>query len=143
MGIADPDAPPLHVSVDGRRRRLAEVMTQAIRARSARTVFILEDSQWIDEPSDDIFADLAATFDATPAMFITTYRPEFRGALHRQSDQAVTLEPLPDSTTVRLATQLLGKDPSLAGLPERIAVRRPATRTSLRRSSRTWSAAVW
>ena len=36
MGIADPDAPALQVSVDGRRRRLVEVMSQAVRARSAR-----------------------------------------------------------------------------------------------------------
>jgi adenylate cyclase len=32
MGIADPDAPALQVSVDGRRRRLVEVMSQAVRA---------------------------------------------------------------------------------------------------------------
>ena len=40
MGIADADAPPLQVSVDGRRRRLVEVMAQAVLARSARTVFV-------------------------------------------------------------------------------------------------------
>jgi adenylate cyclase len=54
MGIADSNAPPLQVSVDGRRRRLVEVMAQAVLARSARTVFVLEDAHWIDAPSDDV-----------------------------------------------------------------------------------------
>ena len=60
-------------------------MAQAVRARSARTVFVLEDAHWIDEPSDDVLAEFAATLDATTAMFVTTYRPEFHGALHHNS----------------------------------------------------------
>jgi adenylate cyclase len=122
MGIADVDGFPLQVSVDGRRRRLVEVLAQAVRARSARTVFVLEDIHWIDEPSDDILADFAATLDVTPAMFVVTYRPEFHGALHDESGHTITLEPLTDSMAVRLARQLLGKDPSLASLADRVAV---------------------
>jgi adenylate cyclase len=61
MGIADTNAPQLQVSVDGRRRRLVEVMAQAVLARSARTVLALEDAHWIDAPSDDVLADFAAT----------------------------------------------------------------------------------
>ena len=38
------------------------------------------------------------------------------------SGQTITLQPLTDSTAVRLVGQLLGNDPSLAGLAERIAV---------------------
>ena len=85
MGIADTEAPALRVSIDGRRRRLVEVMSRTVQARSARTVFVLEDAHWIDPPSDDVLADFAATLDATTSMFVTTYRPEFHGALHRQS----------------------------------------------------------
>ena len=122
MGIADTNAPPLQVSVDGRRRRLVEVMSQAVRARSARTVFVLEDAHWIDAPSDDVLAEFAATLNVTTSMFVTTYRPEFHGALHHNSGQTITLQPLTDSMAVRLVGQLLGDDPSLAGLAERIAV---------------------
>ena len=55
-------------------------------------------------------------------MFVTSCRPEFHGALHQNSDQAITFRPLIDTMTVRLVNQLLGDDPSLAGLAERIAV---------------------
>ena len=122
MGIADSDAPPLQVSVDGRRRRLVEVMAQAVLARPARTVFVLEDAHWIDAPSDDVLAEFAATLNVTTSVFVTTYRPEFHGALHHHSRQTITLQPLTDSTAVHLVGQLLGDDPSLAGLAERIAV---------------------
>jgi adenylate cyclase len=122
MGIADTNAPQLQVSVDGRRRRLVEVMAQAVLARPTRTVFALEDAHWIDAPSDDVIADFAATLNVTTSMFVTTYRPEFHGALHHNSGQTITLEPLTESMAVRLAAHLLGDDPSLAGLAERIAV---------------------
>jgi adenylate cyclase len=122
MGIGDPNAPQLQVSVDGRRRRLVGVMAQAVLVRSARTAFVVEDAHWIDAPSDDVLADFAATLNVTTSMFVTTYRPDFHGALHHSSAQTITLQPLTDSTAVRLVGQLLGNDPSLVGLAERIGV---------------------
>jgi adenylate cyclase len=121
MGIADTNAPPLQVSVDGRRRRLVEVMAQAVLARSRRTVFVLEDVHWIDAPSDDVIADFAATLTGTTSLLVATYRPEFHGALQRNSNQTITLQPLTESIAVRLVGQVLGYEPSLAGLAERIA----------------------
>ncbi|MFZ1176941.1 MAG: adenylate/guanylate cyclase domain-containing protein, partial [Mycobacterium sp.] len=120
MGIAA-TAPHLQVSADGRRRRLVEMLAQAVRARSARTVFALEDAHWIDEPSDDVLADFATTLDGMTSMFVMTYRPEFRGALHHRSGQTIMLQPLTESMSVRLVGHLLGGDPSLEGLAERIA----------------------
>ena len=48
MGIDDTNGPPPQISVDGRRRRLVEVMAQAVLARPTRTVFVLEDAHWIN-----------------------------------------------------------------------------------------------
>lgn len=121
MGIADTTAPHLEVSPDGRRRRLAEIVARAVRARSTRTVFALEDAHWIDEPSDEALADFAATLNETMSMFVMTYRPEFRGALHQRSNQTMTLQPLTETTSVRLVGHLLGGDQSLGGLAGRIA----------------------
>ena len=121
MGIAETNAPPLLVSVDGRRRRLVEVMSQTVLGRSVRTVFVLEDAHWIDAPSDDVLADFAVALYATTSMFVTTYRPEFDGALQHHSSQTIALQPLTESVTVRLVRQLLGDDSSLPFLAERIA----------------------
>jgi adenylate cyclase len=122
MGIADPDAPPLQVSVDGRRRRLVRVMSTAVLARSGRTLFVLEDAHWIDAPSDDVLADFTEAIEATSSLFVTTYRPEFRGALLQHVNETIRLQPLTDAMAVRLVGQLVGTDPSLAALVERIAV---------------------
>jgi adenylate cyclase len=122
MGIADPDAPPLEVSVDGRRRRLVEMMSNAVHARSARTLFVVDDAHWIDAPSDEVLAEFADGLDGTSSMFVTTYRPEFDGSLKSHADETVTLQPLTDEMSVRLVRQLLGNDASLATLTQRIAV---------------------
>jgi adenylate cyclase len=122
MGIGDPDAPPLQVSVDGRRRRLVEVMSQAVSARPGRMLLVLEDAHWIDAPSDEVLADFTGALNATSWLFVTTYRPEFRGALRRHADETITLRPLTDAMAVRLVGQLVGNDTSLAALVERIAV---------------------
>jgi adenylate cyclase len=122
MGIADTNGASLQVSVDGRRRKLAELMRQAVLARRSRTVFLLDDAHWIDAPSDAVLADFVSTLEATMSMFVITYRPEFNGSLHHVSDQTITLRPLVDVMAMRLAGQLLGHDSSLAGLAERIAL---------------------
>ncbi|MDV3128485.1 AAA family ATPase [Mycobacterium sp. 21AC1] len=121
MGIDEAAVLDGQVSVDGRRRRLVEVMTRVVQARSTRTVFVLEDAHWIDTPSDEVLAGFAAVLDATTLMFLTTYRPEFHGALQRNSAQTITLQPLDEAVAVRLVGQLLGDDPSLGGLAIRIA----------------------
>jgi adenylate cyclase len=122
MGIAVTTAPHLQVSADARRRRLIEILAHTVRARSTRTVFALEDAHWLDEQSDEVLADFATALDGTTSMFVMTYRPEFRGALHHRLGQTVTLQPLTESTSVRLVGQLLGGHHSLAGLAERIAI---------------------
>jgi adenylate cyclase len=121
IGIADPSAPPLQVSVDGRRRRLVELMAQAIRARPTRAVVVLEDVHWIDEPSDTVLADFATTLALTTSMLVTTYRPEFHGALHQDAAHRITLHPLVEPMALQLVRHVLGDDQSLTGLSERIA----------------------
>jgi adenylate cyclase len=121
MGIADTTAPQLQVSADARRSRLIETLGHAVRARSTPTAFALEDAHWIDQQSDDVLADFATTLGGTTSMFLTTYRPEFRGTLHRRSNQTITILPLTESMSVRLVGHILGGDQSLRGLAERIA----------------------
>jgi adenylate cyclase len=121
LGISDPNATPPEVSVDGRRNRLVAVLAEATRARPARTVFVLEDAHWIDASSDAALAEFATALRATQSAVLTSYRPEYRGALREHSDAVVTLHPLTAETTAGLVTQIVGPDPTLAGLAERIA----------------------
>jgi adenylate cyclase len=120
MGIGDPAAPPAQVSVDGRRRRLVEVMSRAVQTSSRRMLFALEDAHWIDAPSDEVLDEFATSLAGTTSVFVTTFRPEYRGAL--RTDDTIALQPLSDDMAVRLVCQLVGSDPSVASLVKQIAV---------------------
>ena len=53
----------------------------------------------------------------TPSMVLTTYRPDYRGALTRLSGaHTIALAPLDDSEASTLVSELLGPDPSIGGL---------------------------
>ncbi|GAT10102.1 AAA family ATPase [Mycolicibacterium novocastrense] len=122
MGIAEPTADVIHVSVDGRRRRLAASICGALRAFKWRTVLFVDDVHWIDAPSDAVLADVAARLGTTTTTMVITYRPEYAGALRHHSHRTIALQPLTDKTTARLVRQLLGRDPSVEGMAQRIAV---------------------
>jgi adenylate cyclase len=123
LGIGDSSSAVGEVSVDAQRRRLVDMMINAVLARRTRTLIVLEDAHWIDATSDATVAEFAATFRATAAVLVVTYRPEYSGALQAILDTKVELQPLTDETTIELITGLVGRHPSVAGLVRRIADR--------------------
>lgn len=120
MGLQD-EGDPVELGAGGRRRRLADMMVRALSAQPVRTVFVVEDAHWIDGPSDDVIAAFATKTAATNSMFITTYRPEFRGALHRSAATRIILHSLGRAPARQAVCQLLGSHPSVSQLSSRIA----------------------
>ena len=71
-----------------------------------------------------MLADFLAVIPQTHSLVLVTYRPEYRGALSRTPGaQMIALAPLDDSETAALIAELLGPDPSVAGLTTQIAER--------------------
>ncbi|MGB9227322.1 AAA family ATPase [Mycobacterium sp.] len=117
VGIADPAVQLPKIDPDARRRRLTALINTAQLARSRPAIFIVEDVHWIDEVSESMLADFVAVIPQTASLALISYRPEYRGALSRvPGAQSITLEPLSDSETAALVTQLLGPDPSVGEL---------------------------
>ncbi len=121
MGIGDADSPPLQVGADGRRHRLAELMSRFVRQHAGPIVIVMEDVHWIDAATDAVLAEFITATQDTPSLFVATHRPEYRGALRALSSRTITLGPLDDSVTSTLARNLLGPDDALAALATRIA----------------------
>ncbi len=122
LGVADPEVAPPKVDPDARRRRLTALVNAASLARSAPTVYVVEDLHWIDSISESMLADFAAVIPRSCFLVLFTYRPEYRGALSRMPGaQSISLVPLSDSETATLVTGLLGPDPSVSGLATTIA----------------------
>jgi class 3 adenylate cyclase len=124
LGVADPEVELPKIDPDARRRRLTALVNGASLARHASTVYVIEDAHWIDEVSESMLAAFLKVIPQTPSLVLVTYRPEYRGALTRVSDShTVALAPLSNSETTALVCELLGPDPSVGGLGEKIAER--------------------
>jgi class 3 adenylate cyclase len=124
LGIANPEGELPKIDPDARRRRLTALVNAASMARQAPAVYVIEDMHWIDEVSESMVADFVAVIPQTPSLVLISYRPEYRGALSRIPDaQSIALAPLSDSETAALVTELLGHDPSVGELGQKIAER--------------------
>jgi class 3 adenylate cyclase len=124
LGIADPDVKLPKIDPDARRRRLTALVNAASLTRQTPAVYVVEDLHWIDEVSESLLADFVAVIPQTHSLVLISYRPEYRGALNRvPGAQSIALAPLSDSETAALVTELLGPDPSVAGLATMIAER--------------------
>jgi class 3 adenylate cyclase len=124
LGIADPDMELPKIDADARRRRLTALVNAASLARTEPAVFVIEDAHWIDEVSDSILAEFLTVIPQTPSLVLVTYRPEYEGVLARvHGAQTIALAPLGDSETAALVSELLGPDPSVGALGQKIAER--------------------
>jgi class 3 adenylate cyclase len=124
LGIGDPDVELPKIDPDARRRRLTALINTAQLARTQPAIFIVEDAHWIDEASESMLADFVAVVPQTHSLLLTTYRPEYRGALHQVAGaQTIALVPLSKSETSTLVAELLGPDPSVGAVADLIAAR--------------------
>jgi AAA ATPase domain len=124
LGIADPEVELPKIAPDARRRRLTALVNAASLARTEPAVFVIEDAHWIDEVSDSMLAEFGTVIPQTPSLVLVTYRPEYQGALARvHGAQTIALAPLSDSETTALVSGLLGPDPSVGALGQKIAQR--------------------
>jgi class 3 adenylate cyclase len=124
VGIADPNTPLPAIDPDARRRRLTALVNAASLARETPAMYVVEDAHWIDEVSESMLADFLTVIPQTPSLVLVSYRPEYDGALTRvHGTQTIALEPLSDSETAALVSELLGPDPSISRLGQTIAER--------------------
>jgi class 3 adenylate cyclase len=124
MGIGAPETPPPAIRPDARRRRLSALINSVSLARTQPVLYIIEDAHWIDEVSESMLAEFFAVIPQTPSLVLITYRPDYRGVLTNVSGaQTISLAPLSDSETAALLDELLGTDPSVAGIKALVAER--------------------
>jgi predicted ATPase len=71
-----------------------------------------------------MLTDFLTVIPKTPSLVLVTYRPEYHGALTRVAGaHTVALAPLSDSETAALVAHLIGPDPSVDALGQRVAER--------------------
>ena len=125
VGIADPDLRLPKIAPDARRRRLAALVSSAIRLACTQPAIVLvEDAHWIDGISEAMLADFLAMTTQKRWLVLITYRPEYRGRLRQVAGaKSISLAPLSNTETIALVGELLGSDPSVSEIAELIAAR--------------------
>jgi predicted ATPase len=87
-------------------------------------LYIIEDAHWIDETSESMLGDLMTVIPETRSMAVVTYRPEYDGILSRLPGiREFRLAPIDESSASAMTTELVGSDPSLGELVQRIIER--------------------
>jgi len=126
LAVADPDRPVERMDPEARQRRLLAFMKRLTHAQGAHepTVTLIEDLHWLDPASEAFLANQADAVNGTRGLTIVNFRPEYRADwMSRSYYRQIALEPLERAATEALFDELLGADPSLVELRDRISER--------------------
>jgi class 3 adenylate cyclase/tetratricopeptide (TPR) repeat protein len=126
LGVADPAEPPLRMDPEARQRQLFALVKRVAQARSRRepALLLFEDLHWIDDGSAPFVETLVDAVPGTRTLLVVNFRPEYHAAWMQKSHYLqLPLLPLGPEASSELLRELLGSDPSVAGLGERIRKR--------------------
>ncbi len=92
--------------------------------RSEPAVILLEDLHWFDAASEGVLEALVEGTPGTRTLVVVNFRPEYHAAwVQRSYYRQLPLLPLGPEACAELLRDLLGRDPSLARLAQRIRER--------------------
>jgi class 3 adenylate cyclase/tetratricopeptide (TPR) repeat protein len=123
LGIGDPQRPAPRADPESRQRQMRALMARILAARSQAepVVLVVEDLHWVDGASEVFVIDLAQAVRGTRTLLLVNFRPEFHGAwLEASHCRLIVLAPLGADAATELLRDLLGADPALRPLAERI-----------------------
>ena len=123
LGVPDPERPVSELDPEDRQRQLLDFMQRFVQARSASepAVILVDDLHWVDPGSDNFVSQLVAAVRETNTFLLLNYRPEYESDwLRRSHVEQLPLVPLGQQAIRELVVDLIGHDPSLAEIPERI-----------------------
>jgi tetratricopeptide (TPR) repeat protein len=106
-----------------RRRETLAALRRLLVTESQHQPLLLsiENLHWIDFETQAMLDDLVESLSAARILLLVTYRPEYRHAwADRNYYTQLRLEPLDAETTATLLLTLLGDDPSLVSVKERL-----------------------
>ena len=123
MGVPDPERPTAPGDPEARQRRLFGAIRQLLQSRSAREpqLLVLEDLHWIDEGTASFLELMVDSVVGSRILLLVNFRPEYHaGWMQKSYYHQIPLLPLRADEVRQLLDDLLGEDPSVEGLPERI-----------------------
>ena len=125
LGVLDPNNPPSRLPPKARHARLLEIIRHIVRqSGSEANVIIVEDLHWLDAASEDFVVTLVEAVEGTRTMLVLNFRPSYAAAwMTWPYFQQLSLAELSASQTEALVGELMGKDPELREVRQRVAER--------------------
>ncbi len=121
FGASDPARPMPPMDAESQQRLLFAVLRRVVQGEGELFVAFLDDLHWLD-PTSELF--LEQWVDAVPSgktVLLVNFRPEFRADwMQRSWYRQIALAPLGPAAIQELLDDLLGTDPSIRGLAERV-----------------------
>jgi class 3 adenylate cyclase/tetratricopeptide (TPR) repeat protein len=126
LGVSDPEHPAPPMDPESRQRQLVAVVKRVTQMWGQRqpAVTFLEDLHWFDGGSERFLEAIVEALPGTQGLMLVNFRPEYHAAWMQKSYyQQLPLLPLGLEAIAELLQDLLGGDPLLATLGERIRAR--------------------
>ncbi len=126
LGVADPTVPLPRMEAEARQRQLQSVSRRLLQQSTAERpgLMMIEDLHWLDGASEAWLRDWVDAVSGTHGLLLVNYRPEYRAEwMQRSHVQQIALAPLGAEAIRELLGDLLGADPSTAGLADAIYTR--------------------
>jgi class 3 adenylate cyclase len=126
LGVSDPERPAPATDPQSRQRQLVSVVKRVTQmwGRRQPAVIFLEDLHWFDGGSEGFLEAIVEALPGTQLLVLVNFRPEYHATWMQKSYyQQLPLLPLGPEGIADLLRDLLGGDPSLAGLGDRIRER--------------------
>jgi adenylate cyclase len=119
FGVPDPQRPAPSMDSEARQRRLFGVLHRAIQTveGGAARVTLLEDLHWLDPVSEAWLEQWVGAVGGSRSLLLVNFRPEYHaGWMQKSYYQQLPLAPLRPEALREMLEDLLGRDPSVAGL---------------------------
>ena len=124
LEVPDPERPAPQLTEEARLRRVFAVVRRLARLRTERDegmIVLLEDLHWLDGPSKQFFEQYVESYPGTRTLVLANFRPEFHAPWMRHSYyRQIPLAPLGPEAVREMISQVVGTDPSLAGLADHV-----------------------
>jgi tetratricopeptide (TPR) repeat protein len=125
--VPDPTRPAPRLAPEAMQRKVFDVHMRLMQIRTEYrefSAFLLEDLHWFDAASDAMLAMLEELSPDSPTFRLTTFRPGYRAPWMQSPHYVeIALRPLGAEAIAELLRDLLGTDPSVAPLAERLPER--------------------
>jgi adenylate cyclase len=123
LGVPDRERPVPQMDPEARQRRLFGALRRLMQSGRGESpiVTLIEDLQWLDGGSEDWVAEWVDAIAGTPGLLLVNFRPEYHADWMQKSYyRQVPLAPLGSEAIRELLDDLLGSDPTTAGLADAI-----------------------